>query len=229
MRAPSPPSIARRKMEEAGQDPEQVNVVEPYPRTVEAGPFRSVRAGQPFDPRGSALVIDTPEGRVVHSGDFKIDHDPVVGEAFDEEMFRDIANGGVKALICDSTNVFSRIRAGRKPAGLPDRQADRRGKGHGGGHDLRLQRRAAEDAGRGGGGQGRSICLLGRAMKRMVTAAVETGVLTDFPRTRGCAFSPEEATRGAAREPDADRHRQPGGTPRGLRRAQPGQAIWAMS
>jgi ribonuclease J len=37
---------------------------------------------------------------------------------------------------------------------------------------------------------GRSICLLGRAMKRMVTAAVDAGVLTDFPRT----LSPEEAT-----------------------------------
>jgi ribonuclease J len=41
-----------------------------------------------------------------------------------------------------------------------------------------------------GAAQGRSICLLGRAMKRMVTAAVEAGVLTDFPRT----LSPEEAT-----------------------------------
>jgi ribonuclease J len=60
------------------------------------------------------LSSTRPEGRVIHSGDFKIDHDPVVGEAFDEEMFRDIANGGVKAFICDSTNVFSRTRAGPK-------------------------------------------------------------------------------------------------------------------
>jgi ribonuclease J len=69
-----------------------------------------------------------------------------------------------------------------------------------------------------GAAQGRSICLLGRAMKRMVTAAVEAGVLTDFPRTL-----PRGSDRGAAREPDADRDRQPGGTPGGLRRAQPGQ------
>jgi hypothetical protein len=88
---------------------------------------------------------------VVHSGDFKIDHEPVVGEAFDEEMFRDIANGGVKAFICDSTNVFSR-HEGRSESQLaePIGKLIAEAKRHGGGHDLRLQRRAAEDAGRCG-------------------------------------------------------------------------------
>jgi ribonuclease J len=183
---------ARRKLEEAGQDAEQVNVVEAYPAVVEAGPFRVQFAPVSHSiPEASALVIDTPEGRVVHSGDFKVDHEPVVGEAFDEEMFRDIANGGVKAFICDSTNVFSR-NAGRSESQLTDPIGALIGEAKGmvvattfASNVARLKTLA--DA---GAAQGRSICLLGRAMKRMVAASVEAGVLPDFPRT----LSPEEAT-----------------------------------
>ena len=57
-------------------------------------------------PESSGLVIDTPDGRVVHSGDFKIDVTPGVGEPFDHDAWAALAP--VKALICDSTNVFSR-------------------------------------------------------------------------------------------------------------------------
>jgi ribonuclease J len=110
-------------MEEAGQDPEQVQCGRTLSGRGRGRSLpRAVRAVSHSIPEASALVIDTPEGRVVHSGDFKIDHDPVVGEAFDEEMFRDIANGGVKAFICDSTNVFSR-NAGRSESQLADPSA----------------------------------------------------------------------------------------------------------
>ncbi|MDG4649073.1 ribonuclease J [Roseibacterium sp. SDUM158017] len=183
---------AMRKMEETGSDPSEVRVVGPYPEIVEAGPFRVQFAPVSHSiPEASALVIDTPEGRVVHSGDYKIDRDPVVGEPFDEEMFRDIANGGVRAFICDSTNVFSR-HPGRSESQLPEPIGALIASAKGmvvattfASNVARLKTLA--DA---GVAQGRSICLLGRAMKRMVTAAVEAGVLTDFPRT----LSPEEAT-----------------------------------
>lgn len=183
---------AKRKMEEAGQDPEEVRIAEPWPAVIEAGPFRVQFAPVSHSiPEAAALVIDTPEGRVVHSGDFKIDRQPVVGEPFDEEMFRDIANGGVRAFICDSTNVFSR-HPGRSESQLPEPIGELIANAKGmvvattfASNVARLKTLA--DA---GVAQGRSICLLGRAMKRMVTAAVEAGVLTDFPRT----LSPEEAT-----------------------------------
>ncbi|MCU4654587.1 ribonuclease J [Roseibacterium sp. SDUM158016] len=183
---------AMRKLEETGQDPAEVRVVEPYPAVVEAGPFRVQFAPVSHSiPESSALVIDTPEGRVVHSGDFKIDHEPVVGEPFDEELFRDIANGGVRAVICDSTNIFSR-HEGRSESQLPDPI----GKLIAGAKGMVVATTFASNVARlktladAGVANGRSICLLGRAMKRMVTAAVEAGVLTDFPRT----LSPEEAT-----------------------------------
>jgi hypothetical protein len=59
-------------------------------------------------PESAALVIDTPAGRIVHSGDFKLDENPLVGEPWDAAAFAAIAaETPVKALMCDSTNVFS--------------------------------------------------------------------------------------------------------------------------
>ncbi|QBY00167.1 ribonuclease J [Rhodophyticola sp. CCM32] len=183
---------ARRKMEDAGQDPDMVQVVEAYPETVEAGPFRVQFAPISHSiPEASALVIDTPGGRIVHSGDFKIDHQPVVGEPFDEAMWREVGKDGVRALICDSTNVFNR-NPGRSESQLPDPI----GALIAGAKGMVVATTFASNIARlktlaeAGQANGRTICLMGRAMKRMVTAGVETGVLTDFPST----VSPEEAS-----------------------------------
>ncbi len=182
---------AMRKMEEAGHEPEQVNVVEAYPEVVEVGPFRVKFAPVSHSiPEASALLIDTDAGRVVHSGDFKIDRSPVVGEAFDDEMWTQIAADGVLAYVCDSTNVFSR-HPGRSESELPEQITElvRNAKG------MVVATTFASNVARlktladAGVAAGRSICLMGRAMQRMVRAAVEGGVLTDFPAT----VSPEDA------------------------------------
>ena len=185
-------NIAARKMEEAGQDPAMVQVAPTWPETVTAGPFTVGFAPMSHSiPEAAGLVIDTPEGRVVHSGDFKIDHNPRVGEPFDEAMWTEIGKAGVRALICDSTNVFSR-HAGRSESELPkpigELVANARGMVVATTFASNIARvKTLAEAGRAAG---RTVCLMGRAMKRMVTAAVETGVLTDFPPT----VSPEEAT-----------------------------------
>jgi len=57
-------------------------------------------------PEPAALLIETSGGRVLHSGDWKIDRTPVMGDHFDETRFRAIGEAGVDALVCDSTNVF---------------------------------------------------------------------------------------------------------------------------
>jgi ribonuclease J len=183
---------AMRKLEEQGHSTENVRVVGPYPAAVEAGPFSVQFAPVSHSiPEASALVIDTPEGRVVHSGDFKIDRGPVVGEAFDEDLWRQIGADGVRAYVCDSTNVFSR-HPGRSESELPPQITELVSSAKGmvvattfASNIARLKTLA--DA---GVAAGRTICLMGRAMKRMVTAGVEAGVLTDFPST----VSPEEAT-----------------------------------
>lgn len=185
-------AIAARKMEEAGQDAGMVQIAPTWPDTVEAGPFTVGFAPTSHSiPEASALVIDSPEGRVVHSGDFKIDPDPRVGEPFDPEMWEAIGKTGVRALICDSTNVFSR-HPGRSESDLPEPITELVSNATGmvvattfASNIARVKTLA--EAGRAAG---RTVCLMGRAMKRMVTVGVETGVLTDFPPT----VSPEEAT-----------------------------------
>ncbi|UWR23704.1 ribonuclease J [Sulfitobacter sp. S190] len=184
-------NIARRKMDEYGHPDDAVRIASPWPETIEAGPFKV--GFQPIShsiPESSALVIDTPAGRVVHSGDFKVDLTPGVGEPFDPAAFEDIAKDGVKALVCDSTNVFS-PDAGRSEATIgPDIEAlVASAKGMVVATTFASNVARVKTLAEAGQRAGRSIVLLGRAMKRMVDAAQETGVLADFPGT----VSPEAA------------------------------------
>ncbi len=63
-------------------------------------------------PESSGLAIHTPLGTVIHSGDWKIDHRPVIGRPTDETRLRQLGDEGVLALVCDSTNI---LREGREP------------------------------------------------------------------------------------------------------------------
>ena len=56
---------------------------------------------------GNALVIDTPHGRIFHTGDWKLDDEPLIGVPATAEELTEIGNEGVLALVCDSTNVFN--------------------------------------------------------------------------------------------------------------------------
>ncbi|MBU9696428.1 ribonuclease J [Rhodobacteraceae bacterium HSP-20] len=185
-------TIGRLKFEEQGLPVEAINIVAPRPETVEVGPFKVQFVPVSHSiPESAALLIDTPAGRIVHSGDFKLDHNPVVGEAWDDARFTEIAaERPVKALMCDSTNVFS-LHAGRSESSIrePIRELIA---GHGGmvvattfASNVARLKTLAEAA----RAADRSVCLMGRAMKRMVTAAEQSGVLTGFPRT----VSPEDA------------------------------------
>jgi ribonuclease J len=181
-------NIARRKLAEYGHPDEVVTVVGTFPQQVEVGPFK-VGFSHSI-PESSALIIDTPAGRIVHSGDFKVDLTPGVGEPFDPAAFEEIAKDGIKALVCDSTNVFS-PDAGRSEATLPDAITELVS----GAQGMVVATTFASNVARvktlavAGQKAGRSVVLLGRAMKRMVEASVETGVLKDFPPT----ISPEQA------------------------------------
>ena len=63
-----------------------------------------------LEPNG--LSIKTPLGTVLHTGDWKIDPNPLIGSQIDEQKLKSIGNKGVSAMICDSTNIFSPGRAG---------------------------------------------------------------------------------------------------------------------
>ena len=184
-------NIARRKMSEHGHPNDAVTTAGAWPEQITVGPFTV--GFLPIShsiPESSSLVIDTPEGRVIHSGDFKIDLTPGVGEAFDPVLWAEVCKDGVKALICDSTNVFSPM-PGRSEATLgPEIE-----KLVSGAQGMVVSTTFASNVARvktladAGARAGRSVVLLGRAMKRMVDAALETGVMKDFPPV----VSPEEA------------------------------------
>ena len=63
-----------------------------------------------LEPNG--LLIETPAGIVLHTGDWKVDPNPLIGNKIDQTKLKEIGNKGVLAMICDSTNVFSHGRAG---------------------------------------------------------------------------------------------------------------------
>ncbi|GAA0288985.1 ribonuclease J [Rhodovulum strictum] len=188
---------ACRKMEERGQDPVRVSVAEPWPHRISAGPFTvSFLPVSHSIPESSALVIDSPAGRIVHTGDFKLDPTPLVGEPFDRALWEEVAKPGVKVLTCDSTNVFS-PHPGRSEATLGPaiRQLVERAP------RMVVATTFASNIARvrtlaiAGREAGRSVCLMGRAMRRMIEAGVESGVLTDFPPT-----VPPEMAAGIPRE-----------------------------
>lgn len=184
--------VGRLKMDEQGLPLDSIATVEPWPARVKAGPFDVgfVPVSHSI-PESSALVIDTPAGRVFHSADFKIDPAPVVGEPWDDALIRSIAEERpIKALMCDSTNVFS-PHAGRSESTLKEPIRDLI-RSRGGmvvattfGSNVARLKTLAEAA----RAADRSICILGRSMRRMLSASEEAGVLPDFPRT----VSPEEA------------------------------------
>jgi len=63
-----------------------------------------------LEPNG--LLIETPAGIVLHTGDWKVDPNPLIGNKIDQTKLKEIGNKGVLAMICDSTNVLSHGRAG---------------------------------------------------------------------------------------------------------------------
>ena len=184
-------NIARRKMEEHGYPEDTVSVVSAWPERVTADPFTVGFLPMSHSiPESSALVIDSPDGRVIHSGDFKLDKTPLVGEPYDPALWAEVSKGGVKAFVCDSTNVFS-PNPGRSEAtvGPEITQLVKNAKGMVVATTFASNVARVKTLAEAGTAAGRSIVLMGRAMRRMIEAAVESGVLHDFPGT----VSPEDA------------------------------------
>ena len=116
----------------------------PLGGTIKLGPFELDLITLTHSiPEPNGLAIRTPLGTVLHTGDWKIDADPLIGAATDIGAIRRLGDEGVLAMVCDSTNVFvdgpGRLR-GRRARGADP--ADRQPEGQGGGGLLRLQRRA---------------------------------------------------------------------------------------
>ncbi|SMX32508.1 ribonuclease J [Octadecabacter ascidiaceicola] len=183
-------NLARRKMTEHGYSEKSVKTVGKWPETVKAGPFEVgfVPISHSI-PESSGLVIDSKGGRIVHTGDFKIDVNPGIGEPFDHDLWESLGKDGVKALVIDSTNVFSREEGRSESTVGPEiekflKDATGMVAATTFASNVSRVRSIAQAADRAG----RSVCLLGRSMRRMVEAATEVGILDDFPTV----ISPED-------------------------------------
>ena len=129
-----------------------------------------------LEPNG--LSIKTPLGTILHTGDWKIDPNPLIGGSIDEEKLKAIGNKGVSAMICDSTNIFSPGRAGSE-SDVRDSLLKIM--------DLKKKRilvtSFASNVARMESifycakKTGRSICLVGRSMHRIYKAAKKCGYL----------------------------------------------------
>jgi len=173
--------LIREKLRDAGimQDVELHEA--PLGSTVNLGPFEVTYVTITHsiaEPNG--LAIKTPLGTVLHTGDWKIDNDPVVGERTDVEFIQKLGDEGVLAMVCDSTNVFVDGVAGSEgdvKVALASLIADLKGRVAVGCFASNVARmdsviRAAEAA-------GRRVALAGRSMHRITAAAKSVGMLND--------------------------------------------------
>jgi ribonuclease J len=137
-------------------------------------------------PESNALFIRTPLGNVVHTGDWKLDPDPIIGKPTDEAKFRSIGDEGVRAVICDSTNA---VRDGISPSesdvakSLKEIVAETKGR-------VALTTFASNvarlrSAALAAAAADREVVVAGRAMERVINVAREMHLLDGVPPFRG--------------------------------------------
>ncbi len=132
-----------------------------------------------LEPNG--LSIKTPLGTVLHTGDWKIDSNPLIGNQIDEQKLKLIGKSGVSAMICDSTNIFSPGRAGSEAdvreslLRIMEIKTNRILVTSFASNVARMESifYCAKKI-------GRNICLVGRSMQRIYKAARKCGYLKDL-------------------------------------------------
>lgn len=183
-------ALIRRKYEERGESMKALTIIE-MSSSLQLGPFNLELVTLTHSiPEPSGVIMRTEHGTVLHTGDWKIDTDPTLGPKTDSAKLTALGEDGLLAMVCDSTNVFSRGISGSETMVREN-----------------LKRVIAEQTGRvavttfasnvarvvsicqAAASVDRSVCLLGRSMLKLVDAAREASILPD-----GMTFvSPEEA------------------------------------
>ena len=128
------------------------------------------------------LAIRTPLGVVAHTGDWKLDPDPMLGEKTDEAALKKLGEESVLAMVCDSTNALNPGRSGSEK-GVRENLISLVGTMKGRVAIAAFASNVArlDSAACAAKANGRRLCLVGRSMHKMVDAARETGYLRDLP------------------------------------------------
>jgi ribonuclease J len=176
--------IAEKLQEEGLERKVKVNIID-IGGTMQIGPFgfRFVPLAHSI-PEGNALLIDTPYGKVFHTGDWKLDEFPQLGDPADAAALTRVGDEGILALVCDSTNVFQEEASGSEEQvrlGLDRVIGEAEGRVlvttfASNAARLSTLGKVAQDT-------GRQVCVAGRSLDRILRVARSVGYLTDFPET----------------------------------------------
>ncbi|PNU06221.1 ribonuclease J [Novosphingobium guangzhouense] len=176
--------LVAAKLEEAGiLDDVELHVVDDL-ENFQLGPFgiRYVPLAHSIA-EGNALLIETPYGRIFHTGDWKLDDEPQIGTPATAAELTAIGDEGVLALVCDSTNVFNPEPSGSEGdvyRGLLDEVKKHKGRRvlvtTFASNVARLQ--TLGDVAKK---TGRQLCVAGRSLDRIIQTGQSCGYLKDLP------------------------------------------------
>jgi len=175
--------LIKGKLDEEGlSDQVELNIIE-RDSSFDLGPFGFTYVPLAHSiPEGNALLIETPYGNIFHTGDWKLDEEPLLGTPSTAAELTEIGDKGVLALVCDSTNVFNDSASGSEAAvregldGVIKALTGRVVVTTFASNAARLQTlgEVARDC-------GRQLCVAGRSLDRIIRVAKSVGYLEDFP------------------------------------------------
>jgi ribonuclease J len=177
-------SLLRAKLAEAGIAAKvEINIV-PMSARFTIGPFDLELITLTHSiPEPNAVALRTPVGTVLHTGDWKLDPDPLIGPTADEAALHRLGDEGVLAMVGDSTNALRPGSSGSE-ADLRRSLIDLVGR-----YDARVAVACfasnvarLETIARAAAIHGRDVALVGRSLWRIDKAARENGYLADLPR-----------------------------------------------
>jgi len=176
-------AVLRRKLGEAGLLGQVELITVPLGGSVELGPFnlRFIRVTHSV-PEPQSIAIRTRYGTVLHTGDWKLDPDPLIGQPADEEAFAALGREGVLAMVCDSTNALVEGHSGSEAEVRRSMTAlIRQLRGRVAVTCFATNVARIESIALAARAAGRQVALFGRSLRNAEAAARECGYLQGIP------------------------------------------------
>ncbi|MGB5076081.1 MAG: ribonuclease J [Sphingorhabdus sp.] len=178
-------TLIRGKLEEEGiADSIELNII-PMEGSFKLGPFgfQLVTLAHSILEM-SACVISTPFGKIFHTGDWKLDEQPVLGKPSTAQQLTAIGDDGILAMVCDSTNAFNAAESGSEGSVKDDLlKSVKAAKGRVVITTFASNAARLQTLGEVARESGRTLCFAGRSLHRIIDAAQANGYLKDMPKT----------------------------------------------
>jgi ribonuclease J len=181
--SPFASAVLRRKLGEAGLINQVQLITQPPATRWKVGPFdlEFLRVAHSI-PESQALVLRTPHGTVLHTGDWKLDPNPLIGPPTDEAAFKRLGDEGVLAMVCDSTNALVEGHSGSEAEVRRNMTAlIKQLKGRVAVTCFATNLARVESITHAARAAGRQVALFGRSLRNAEAAARECGYLTSLP------------------------------------------------